>query len=488
MKKYLILVAALCSLASGRAGAAERRPNVLFILVDDMQSTAIHHNGNPQVATPHIDSIYENGIAFTRAYTNGSIGGALSMPSRAMLMTGRGLFQIVHDGQEIPASHVTMPECFRANGYETFATGKWHADPRSFNRSFAEGDNIFFGGMHPYETNGHLAPRLHHYDPSGAYAETPFVGEKFSSEMFADAAVRFLEGRRGDKRPFFAYVAFTSPHDPRMQHPPYAPAYAADTLDLPVNYLPQHPFDNGDMKVRDELLAPMPRTEEAVRKELAGYYGMVSEVDVQIGRLLRTLRETGAAKNTIVVFASDNGLAVGRHGLMGKQNLYDHSIRVPLVIALPDGEKGTSRDAACYLSDLYPTLCDLAGLPAAASVRGRSLEPVISHRQTYVRDRLLLAYNAIQRALVKDGWKYITYNIGGRRTEQLFNLNADPDEMVDLSHDPAYAFKLGAYRRLLAETMRREGDFCRYDDYYWWKDGGMVPWSEGVNLYTEAGE
>lgn len=297
------------------------------------------------------------------------------MPSRAMIMTGRGVYQISKDGAEIPQSQVTLPELLRQNGYETFGTGKWHADKKSFNRSFEKGDNIFFGGMHSYEKGGHTAPRLHHYDETGSYKK-PFIGKKFSSEMFADAAVDFLSNRKKNK-PFFAFVAFTSPHDPRHQHPDYGQKYSPDTLDLPVNFMPSHPFDNGELLIRDEVLLPFPRTEAAVKQELAHYYGMISEVDVQIGRIIETLRQKKELDNTIIIFASDNGLSVGRHGLIGKQNLYEHSISVPMLMVVPGKEKGIEKDVDCYLYDIYPTVCDLLDIKTAESVTGKSLLPVI---------------------------------------------------------------------------------------------------------------
>ena len=277
MRKIFIPVFTLALSTACLAQSKKKAPNVLFILVDDMQSTCIHAYGCDQVHSPNIDRIVNNGISFTRTYTNGSLGGALSMPSRAMIMTGRGVYQVIQDGARIPEQHVTLPELLRQNGYTTFATGKWHSDLKSFNRSFEKGENIFFGGMHSYQTNGHVSPRLYHYDPAGDYAGEPFTGKKFSSEMFADAAVEFLQGRKKEKSPFFAYVAFTSPHDPRMQHPDYAQNYKADTLNLPINFLPQHPFDNGDMKVRDEVLSPIPRNTQTIHiLVLSGTCPMIS--------------------------------------------------------------------------------------------------------------------------------------------------------------------------------------------------------------------
>ncbi len=483
MRKLLIPV---CLLIASTAGFAQKKktPNVLFILVDDMQKSSIHAYGCDRVQSPNIDNLIHNGVSVSHAYTNGALGGALSMPSRAMLMTGRGVYQVIQDGQTIPKEHTTLPEQLRTAGYTTFATGKWHSDKESFNRSFVNGDNIFFGGMHTYENNGHVSPRLLHYDSSGQYDEKPFTGDKFSSEMFADAAIGFLKKRKKNDNPYFLYVAFTSPHDPRNQHPSYGQTYNPNHIDLPVNFLPQHPFDNGDMKVRDEVLLPIPRTEEAIRQDLANYYGMISEVDTQIGRIIQTLKESGELDNTIIVFASDNGLAVGQHGLLGKQNLYEHSIGVPLVFVSSQLQKGVTREMNGYLFDIYPTLCDMIGLPASPSVTGKSMLPALKGNGKH-RDRIFLAYNSIQRALVKDGWKYIVYNVGGIRTEQLFDLKNDPWEMVNLADEKAYTFKVSVYKRMLKEEMKKNNDFSDFDSYYWWGKGEMLPWNEGLKLYTK---
>lgn len=462
-----------------------RHPNVLFILTDDMQATSIHALGNPDVHTPAIDSLITEGVTFTNTYTNGALCGALSMPSRAMLMTGRGLYDIQADGMKIPEAHTTFPQQFRKHGYHTFATGKWHSDKASFNRSFQEGDNIYFGGMHPYELNGHCSPHLNRYDSTGVYGqETEFVGEEFSSKMYADAAIRFLQSQKDGKKPFLAYVAFTSPHDPRNQLPAYGQKYNPATLSLPTNYLPQHPFDNGEMEVRDELLVPAPRTREQVQKELADYYGMISEVDVQIGRVLQALRETGQADNTIIVFASDNGLAVGRHGLLGKQNLYDHSVKVPLTIIAPayKNRKGEKNNALCYLHDIAPTLCELANIPLPERMKAQSLYHVLENPAATHRTDLFLAYSNLQRAFVSGNQKYIIYNVHGTITEQLFDLAKDPLEQHNLL--PGQEETARHLKRQLEYRMEEEDDFCRLSDPLWWQDGHKLTFEEMQQLYV----
>ena len=141
------------------------------------------------------------------------------------------------------------------------------------------------------------------------------------------------------------YVALTSPHDPRTPPPPYDRLYDPTKIPLPKNFYPIHPFDNGDLNVRDEQLLPTPRTPEAIKKEIALYYGMISEMDAQVGRILVTLEKEGLMENTLIVFAGDNGLAVGQHGLLGKQNLYEHSIRVPMIFSGPGIPKNKKEDS-----------------------------------------------------------------------------------------------------------------------------------------------
>ena len=300
--------------------------------------------------------------------------------------------------------------------------------------------------------------------------------------MFADAAVHFLETTKEDKRPYFAYIAFTSPHDPRNVLPDYGHKYDADTLKVPENFLPEHPFDNGELAIRDELVLPPPRTEGQIRNELALYYGMVSEVDLQIGRVLDALEKTGRKDNTILVFASDNGLAMGQNGLLGKQSLYEHSVGVPLAIV--DFRKETKErhsEALCYLSDLFPTLCDLTGIETPSSVTGQSLYPAMKGAEGPYQD-IFLAYSNQQRALVKDGFKYIIYNVEGKITEQLFDLEADPGEMNNLA--ASQPEKVKEYRALLAGRMKEHGDFCDLDKNPWWSDGHKLEWEELIQLYV----
>ncbi len=384
----------------------------------------------------------------------GSGHGAVCIPSRAMLMTGRSLFRATtaYTNNVIPPALPTWPQVFREAGYDTLAVGKWHNDRASFTRSFSGGGPVFFGGM-----SDHNRIAVHDFDPSGRYAKTnERVALQVDTELFADTAIGLLRGRKPGDKPFVLYVPFTTPHDPRTPPEEFAKIYSPETVRLPKSFLPEHLFDNGELKVRDEKLLPWPRTPEAVRREIALYYGMISHLDAQIGRILDALDGSKFATNTIVVFAGDNGLAVGRHGLLGKQSLYDHSVRVPLVIAGPGVPAGKRTDALCYLFDLFPTLCELCGVPAPATLEGKSLVPLLRGESKQVRPDIFGAYGDVQRMVRDTRWKLIHYTKIDRR--QLFDLASDPDEVIDLSALPAHAERVAELKARLARLQRQFGD------------------------------
>ena len=432
----------------------DERPNVLFLFTDDQRFDTIRALGNAQIQTPNMDALVEAGTAFTHAAIMGGTSGAVCMPSRAMMLTGRTLFHLQECGATIPPDHVMFPEALREVGYTTFGTGKWHNGRAAHQRCFTQGGRIFFGGMSP-----HFEVPVYDYDPEGAYPEGGHHVEsgRHSSDLFSEAAVRFLESYDGPA-PFFAYVSYTAPHDPRDTHPRYHEMYDPDEIPLPENFLPEHPFDNGEMTIRDEQLAPWPRTPEIIRRHIADYYAMITHADATIGRILAALQESGRAENTILVFAGDNGLAVGRHGLMGKQNLYEHSIRVPLVMAGPGIPSGERRETPCYLLDIYPTLFELLGLNVPESVEGLSLLPALQEERQKVRNSQFYAYRHFQRALRRGRHKLIEYSVNGHRTTQLFDLKNDPCETENLCDGTENAETMRELRAELHRWQQRTED------------------------------
>jgi arylsulfatase A-like enzyme len=429
-----------------------RPPNVVFILSDDQRPDTIRALGNTHIKTPHLDRLVQSGFTATHTFCMGSTVGAVCIPSRAMILSGRSLYRATSgtNSATIPRRAALWPEEFRKAGYETIGIGKWHNDRASYARCFTTGGPIFFGGM-----SAHTAVPVQSFDPTGRYdTNRQHFTNRFSSALFAEAAVRAI--RQQTTKPFVLYLAFTAPHDPRTAPAEFAKLYDPAKVPLPGNYLPEHPFDNGQLKGRDEELLPWPRTEEAVRKELAAYYAMITHMDQQIGRVLATLKETGKAHNTIVVFTSDHGLALGSHGLLGKQNMYDHSVRAPLILAGPGIPSDRRSEALCYSYDIFPTLCQLTGLPIAETVEGKSLVPIMQGRNEGARDVIFGAYRDVQRMVRTDRWKFIYYPKVDRT--QLFDVKADPEELHDLSASTKHSRTLGQLRSRLVLLQRQFDD------------------------------
>lgn len=449
--RVLPLLAALLLVVLARTHAQPARrpgpPNILFLLADDQRADTIAAFGNSHISTPNLDRLARQGFAFRSNYVFGSNNGAVCVPSRAMLMSGKTWFHI--DAPTLRGARL-LPELLGEHGYVTFGTGKWHNGEASWLRAFQRGRSVMFGGM-----SDHTKVPVKDLGPDGTLTARR-TGEKFSSEMFADSAIDFLEHRDRTK-PFFAYVAFTAPHDPRQPPEAYREMYYRRLPPLPPNFLPQLPFDNGMVKnLRDEDLAGWPRTERVIRDQLAEYYGLITHMDEQIGRILAALRQTGQADNTIVVFAADNGLALGSHGLLGKQSVFEHSMRVPLIIGGPGIPRGKSTRAFTYLLDLFPTLCDTLGIPAPADLEGQSLRPLWEGRAAKVRDSVFLPFTQIQRAVRDERWKLIVYPALGYR--QLFDLQADPFETTNLITRPDNAKHVQRLRALMQQWQARVGD------------------------------
>lgn len=439
-----LLVLAVSSVAPAASG---QKPNILFLFADDQRADTIHAWGNSLIRTPNIDRLASSGVSFRNTYVFGGNSGAVCVPSRAMLMSGKTWFHV--DTVTLKGVKL-MPEFLGENGYETFGTGKWHNGQESWLRAFQLGKTVMFGGM-----SDHTKVPVRDLGPDGKLTEER-MGEKFSSELFADSVIEFL-GNRDKSKPFFAYVAFTAPHDPRQPPVPYRESYYKNRPPLPPNFLPQLPFDNGAMRGgRDENLAAWPRTEAVIRDQLAEYYGMVTHLDEQIGRILAALEKTGAASNTIIVYAADNGLAIGSHGLLGKQSVFEHSMHVPLIIGGPGIPKKKQVDAFAYLFDIFPTLCDAISIQPPADLMGASLKPLWEGRKQKLRDSVFLPYIQVQRAVRDNRWKLIAYPKIGYL--QLFDLKNDPYEKTNLYGRPEYAQQTAKLRTLMKEWQDKVGD------------------------------
>ena len=427
--KMLGVGAAAMALPRGSAAMTtpKKRPNVLFLFTDDQREDTVAALGNPHIITPNLDGLVKEGFAFTNAYCMGGNSAAVCLPSRKMTLRGRSWFSV----DTVPPNGPCFPATMNEAGYVTYHHGK-----RGNVDKWAHG---FFDQSH-YLNDG--------VDRTSGYPGKPV----------ADDAIAFLrEHKKNDSgKPFFMYLAFGNPHDPRVAAKEYLDLYDPAKIPLPPNFLPFHPFNNGEMKIRDERLAPWPRTPEVIRKHLRDYYAVVTALDAQIGRILAALKEIGEYDNTIILFSSDQGIAIGSHGLMGKQNLYEHSMGAPLFFTGPRIPKGKSSDAFAYLFDIYPTVCELVGAETPKSLEGKSLAGIVQGTSAGVRDTILLAYKNVQRAVRRGQWKLIRYP--EVNVTQLFDLEADPYETKNLADDPAQAERVKELMDVLAEEQKRFGD------------------------------
>lgn len=421
--------------------------NVVLLFADDMRYGMIE---DPGIVTPNLERLAGKGVMFRNAHIPGGTSGAVCMPSRAMLHTGRLLEGLARAGRYIPKEHVMLGEVLRDNGYETFGIGKWHNGTDSYTRSFTNGAEIFFGGM-----EDHWNVPANDYDPTGEYGKkinktrNPYHDNetteyscdhitpgKHSSELFAEASIEFLDNR-DEEKPFFLYTSFMAPHDPRTMPGEFLEMYDMDGTILPENYLPVHPFVFNGYDTRDERLAPHPRTEDTVRRHLTEYYAMVSHLDHCIGKIIDKLEADNLLEQTLIIFAADNGLAVGSHGLMGKQNLYEHSIRVPMIISGPGIPACKETDAAVYIADLYPTIMNYLDIETPETCTAASLLPVINGSANG-REILNLRYRNSIAGIKKDGYKLIKYFLPEGNRFSLFDLNNDPLETNDLIDSPEH--------------------------------------------------
>lgn len=447
--------------AAEAQGDGARLPNIVFLLTDDQRPDTIAALGNRHIRTPHLDHLVRCGTVFTRA----TCANPICTPSRAEILTGCTSFRngVLDFGRPIDRQLPRWPQTLRAAGYHTWFVGKWHNDGRPTDHGYDETDGLFMGGggawwkdavdWQGFPITGYRG-WVFQDDQGNKFPERGVGLTPDISARFADAAIGFIQRR--PQRPFFLQICFTAPHDPLLMPPGYEEAYPPESLPVPRNFRPQHPWDHGNLRGRDELLMHFPRTPEAVREQLAMYYRVITHLDGQIGRIVQALRDTGQYENTLLVFSSDHGLAMGSHGLRGKQNMYEHTIGVPLVICGPGIPQGRVCDAQCYLRDLYPTTCELAGVRVPPQVEGRSLVRVLRGQTDEVYPHVFGYFRNFQRMIRSKHWKLIEYPLAQKT--QLFHLAEDPDELTNLVDDPRHAEVLTRLRRELRAWQRQVGD------------------------------
>ncbi len=439
---------------------AAPKPNILFIVSDDQRPDTIHALGNAVIETPNLDRLVARGTAFMRAYA----GYPICHVSRAQILTGTHAFKALpkYPGGAIDPKLATLAGTFQEAGYHTCYTGKWHNDGHPMQRGYTTTSGLYSSGG----GKGIKQPEIDDRGrPLTGYRGWTFKDAENNAELdkgvglqsdnsrhIADGAIHAIQNAPRDK-PWLLHVNFAFPHDPRQWPAAMKDRYDPAKMPLPANFAKDHPFDHGNRGGRDEVLLPIPRVETEVREELALYFAMITDLDAQLGRILAALP---SLDETIIIFTADQGLALGSHGLLGKQNQYEHSIRSPLIIGGPGLPKNERSTALVTLHDLFPTLCDLSSTTIPPTVTGKSLAPLLRHQTDRVHDFVTGMFTDTQRMICDEHWKYIAYPQAGR--EQLFDLQNDPHELHDMSADPAHQDRRDDMKLDLSNWLREHGD------------------------------
>ncbi|MGC6430049.1 MAG: sulfatase-like hydrolase/transferase [Jejuia sp.] len=464
------------------------KPNVVFIFADDMTYSAINALGNEAIETPNLDRLVNNGTTFTHAYNMGAWSGAICAASRAMIISGRSVWDVNafrKNWSQNKEFDKTWGKLMESAGYDTYMTGKWHVD--------AKADSVFQNVRHirpgmPNDAweHGKMVKKFKEIvdtdaDPAGfmpvgynrplnendtTWSPTDmkfggfWEGGKHWSEVLKDDALSFIEQAEKSESPFFMYLAFNAPHDPRQAPQEFIDKYPVENISLPESWLPVYPYRNGmasGRNVRDEALAPFPRTEYATKKHIQEYYAIITHLDVQIGKILDRLEATGKMDNTYIIFTADHGLAMGKHGLLGKQSQFDHSIRAPFMIVGPDIPKNQKITEDIYLQDAMATSLELAGVEKPEYVFFNSvLDLATGKRKKSGYEAIYNGYRDKQRMIRKNGFKLIVYP--DIEKTLLFDLKNDPEEMNDLSTNPAYLKTIQDLFKDLLELQKQMND------------------------------
>jgi arylsulfatase A-like enzyme len=423
------------------------KPNIIFIFADDQCYQTIHALGNDEIITPALDKMVKEGVTFTHAYNMGAWNGAVCVASRAMLNSGCFVWRALKmekDFKQRAEEGKMWGNLMQKAGYTTYFTGKWHVkvDPaKCFNNVVHERP-----GMPNQTPEGYDRPKSENdtiWEPWHKKYGGFWKGGKHWSEVLKDDALVFIDSAAKKNEPFFMYLAFNASHDPRQSPKKYVDMYPLENISVPKTYQPLYP-DMEEIgcgrKLRDERLAPFPRTEYAVKVNRREYYAIITHMDDQISQILEAVKKSGEADNTYIFYTADHGLAVGNHGLMGKQNMYDHSIRPPMIVIGPDIPKDKKVDADVYLQDIMATTLELAGIEKPEYVEFNSLLSLAKGTQTKSNyDAIYGCYTMKQRMIRKDGFKLIAYPKANKVL--LFDLEKDPLEINDLANNSEYSAK-----------------------------------------------
>ena len=467
----LLVLAGPLLAASGTAA----RPNVLFIISDDLTYTALGAYGNQVCRTPNIDRLSSSGARFTRAYCQGTYCG----PSRASFMSGyyphaTGVLGYTSPRPAI-GDRATWPQYFKQAGYYTARVGKiYHMgvpggvedlgpgrdydgadDPASWTERFnTPGPEWRAAGTGETLENNPDGKKPVMGGNTFVVVEADGDDDTHADGKAAAKAIDLLRARRGRPEPFFLAVGFVRPHVPFVAPRKYfAPYLPYEKLTLP----PKVPGDWDDLPkagINYKTSVNMRMDERRQKKALGGYYACVSYMDAQVGRVLTALRESGLEDNTIVIFTSDHGYHLGEHDFWAKVSLLDESSKVPFIIRVP-GKAPVVCDSLVELLDLYPTVAALCGLEVPARLQGLNVARTLDAPAHRVRDAAFSVAPSTKGFLLRDDrFAYIQYQEDASAGIELYDIVADPRQYTNLAPRPEHAATVTAYRDRLAGKLR----------------------------------
>lgn len=499
----LLLILFLLGCQTQKETISPTQPNIVLIFADDMTYSAVNALGNKEIHTPNLDHLVQEGTTFTHAYNMGGWNGAVCLASRAMMISGRYLWRAEQftknwRNKESEAYQKSWGKLMENAGYNTYMTGKWHVDApadtifqiakhirpgmpddawqhHEMVKNFKEvvGQKIDGRVVKPEDVMpvGYNRP-LGEKDTSWSASDPKFggfwEGGKHWSEVLKDDALDFIETAKTKDNPFFMYLAFNAPHDPRQAPQSFLDLYDLDNISLPKSFQPEYPNKEAigcGQDLRDEALAPFPRTEYAAKVHIKEYYAIISHLDAQIGAIMDALEATGKMENTYIFFTADHGLAAGKHGFLGKQNLYDHSIRTPFMVKGPTIPKNKKMETDIYLQDVMATSLDLAGMEKPDYVEFNSLLPLVNGEKT-TRNHLAIygAYRDLQRMIRKDGYKLIVYPTIQQLL--LYDVKNDPEEINNLAETPEQQNRIKGLFSDLIQLQKEMGDELDLREYF----------------------
>jgi arylsulfatase A-like enzyme len=477
-RSFTLAVVLLGAWMIASARAADTRPNIIYIMADDHGRQAISCYGSVVMKTPNIDRIAAGGMRFTQMLATNS----MCSPSRATLLTGKynNLCGVEKLNQHFDGSQETFPKLLQQAGYETAIVGKWHL--------FTEPTGFDYYCVMPGQGRYNDCPLKETGQPWGNGDAGGVVHPGYLTDVITDVALNWLKNRKSDK-PFCLMIHHKAPHSPHDPAPRFANLFKNTVFPDPENLLddykgraPEPVADllnwsrlilgsKGDIDVRGGDVKKLFNgdrshdTEVAYQGFMRGYLELVAALDENVGRVLDYVDQSGLAKNTIIVYTSDNGYFLGEHGFYNKMWMYEESLHLPLLVRGPGIAPGSTNSEMVSMLDMAPTLLDLAGVKVPAEIQGVSMKPLLMGQPAQGRDAFYYHYYGAAGAPVKH-W-IGSHEIMGVRTKmaklvlyptwksgpfwELFDLQNDPHEMLNLYSDPAHLTEVAEMKQRLRD-------------------------------------